>query len=600
MATRIVSVADVAALYSAIINPNRKRPIAIFSIPSGLENPEFDVAEIEADCKSTVDCYTIPNGDLTYKFSEMLPDRWAVYGGAARGYPLDLDPKSGSSRVPSKLYFTNDEKLRANLARQLTSDLIGYANEAGLFVKPTNGVRQSAKVMQIYGGEVAILMLPNSELVPLRNSLTFPGISLAAILEKGQVVHGEYHAPSKTFTLDQQNLTQAEFVEKYPYGTVTLALVIETTRQSAKVAVHPNLVFEVRKDEITGNPLDVIDEYLEIGEVFPFRVYRDPQGRTRLKCNDIDDDEIVEPAVSLIDGGAPWITEEQGVITVEDELPEEALKFTEAPPSVLDELGEQLQAQEATDALPAATEVEAAPKFPMPGRDGIVRGVTPSKPKETAGDHLAKFTIKTLSEKIAAAKNELTRERDKSRHFAEQLADQKAAFSDLTRKFKAAREDARRFKRESRGDASAVANPWATRNQFASTEDWLRWEVRKYWVENFTVSDRRKFDIEKTFWSFGSRFFDDLNEKNFTDLQIRKVIRGLAELVSGRREETYSPESHALTDGGTSQRMRGKDRAMRLYIEENTASARRLHYWILDSGGVELSNLVLHDTYEIY
>ena len=39
--------------------------------------------------------------------------------------------------------------------------------------------------------------------------------------------------------------------------------------------------------------------------------------------------------------------------------------------------------------------------------------------------------------------------------------------------------------------------------------------------------------------------------------------------------------------------------AWRSYVEQKAASARRLHYWTLPGGAIELARVVLHDDYRI-
>ncbi len=49
--------------------------------------------------------------------------------------------------------------------------------------------------------------------------------------------------------------------------------------------------------------------------------------------------------------------------------------------------------------------------------------------------------------------------------------------------------------------------------------------------------------------------------------------------------------------GGTEQRVRADDgaKAWRVSLQINTPSARRLHFWRLPDGGVELSRVGVHD-----
>lgn len=74
-----------------------------------------------------------------------------------------------------------------------------------------------------------------------------------------------------------------------------------------------------------------------------------------------------------------------------------------------------------------------------------------------------------------------------------------------------------------------------------------------------------------------------------------EVLTGLAADIPGR-------ELHRLrtgNGGGDPYRVRADGaRAFRASLQVNTPSARRLHYWQLPNGQIELSRVVLHDDVE--
>lgn len=80
--------------------------------------------------------------------------------------------------------------------------------------------------------------------------------------------------------------------------------------------------------------------------------------------------------------------------------------------------------------------------------------------------------------------------------------------------------------------------------------------------------------------------------ERFTASQQRKALRAIVNTLLDRAR---SP--HVLTRGPAGEQWVREDgaRCWRAYIEESTASARRLHFWRLPGGELELSRVVLHD-----
>ena len=81
-----------------------------------------------------------------------------------------------------------------------------------------------------------------------------------------------------------------------------------------------------------------------------------------------------------------------------------------------------------------------------------------------------------------------------------------------------------------------------------------------------------------------------------------KALKAAVEVLTGVAERNAAREVHALrTDGGgdAAQVVRGDGaKCFRAAIEQRVASARRLHYWRLPDGSVELSRVVVHDDFK--
>lgn len=82
-----------------------------------------------------------------------------------------------------------------------------------------------------------------------------------------------------------------------------------------------------------------------------------------------------------------------------------------------------------------------------------------------------------------------------------------------------------------------------------------------------------------------------------------RVVSSVASLLTGRAPQSGSAGVHAFrtsTAGTAPQRIRGDGaRAFRLSLQHNTPAARRLLYWQLKDGSIELANIAYHDNYEI-
>jgi hypothetical protein len=172
-------------------------------------------------------------------------------------------------------------------------------------------------------GARAFVLTSSRELATVRQEITFPGVPLEWLLPTNTPIKGKYNDAEKLFLPQIENQSLDSLVETYGYGNLVLVLVKETERKKGIATIYPSIDIQFNLDEISGNERDLVTDFLEPGQVVAMRLYRDPQGRTRLKMNDIDDDEVPVEAVPVIAGGPAWLVPERDIPIQETAAPEE-------------------------------------------------------------------------------------------------------------------------------------------------------------------------------------------------------------------------------------------------------------------------------------
>jgi predicted RNA-binding protein with RPS1 domain len=124
-------------------------------------------------------------------------------------------------------------------------------------------------------------------------------------------------------------------------------------------------------------------------------------------------------------------------------------------------------------------------------------------------------------------------------------------------------------------------------------------EVSQAWERMTTPADRDRYPWRDP--RLGPDFLDSLGRVHGVSRE--RVVEVCAHVVSGRAPDVPSLELHPLRiseGGGTPQRVRDDGaKAWRCSLQVKAPAARRLHYWELPGGGVELARLVYHDDYSI-
>lgn len=146
----------------------------------------------------------------------------------------------------------------------------------------------------------------------------------------------------------------------------------------------------------------------------------------------------------------------------------------------------------------------------------------------------------------------------------------------------------------------AMPGPAARRTRFDRDDEWLRLEIHLAWLDRLDPADRLRWPLPEPF-GLGARFADSVLSLDAGLLP--KVLRAVVDVLTGRVRDLPARRIHPLRsgDGATAADLvRAHDgaRCFRVYVEQNTPQARRLHYWAIPDGTIELSRVVLHDDME--
>ena len=651
MVTIARTTADVDMLLRGILDPHRVRPIAVVTTLFASGEPLIDVAKLERSVDGVADIALVESGDLTHQLVNGLPPDCTTFNGAVRSFPTGGEWMLRPSLARRRFSFSPTDG--ETVLQSVIEDLLGMAYRAGLTVASAISALHASGVVHgmVADNTRALVQLDNGGMATISAETTFAPAPLDWVIGDGGRVHGMLDPDTRRLLLDDTFANAATLWAHYPVGSVTLALVHSVERQRAVLLVHPSHPVTVSRDDLSTNPLDRVDLLLTEGDVIEVRVVRDPHGRPALRTIDLDDDETVLSAVTLTTDGQPWLrvgralpqaNTELTVTSIEQFLETVGLARDATDTAAPLDTAPLLEAGSATE--PACVElvgVERANVSPTT-RPGPGPGLRPALATElsahaatsapaanaTAPDPTAPTgTAPTASERRTALQSalatidllqgQLRTERARQRgpgdaalraevdqltSLAKELvADKKRAVEDARTQrerltsAQASLRSARRI-----AESTAPDSPRDRRDRFATPEEWIRHELYVQWIARFDASSRVQHPLPMSV-RMGPQFAASLDPLDAT--QLDKALRCAMEAATGFISKMSAREVHSLRHGGGGDDapvVRPSDgaRCQRAYIEQKTPQARRLHYWSLRGGGVELSRVVTHDDVE--
>ena len=98
---RHVNTAEEArSLAAHLLDRSRLRPCVVISTAAGQAEPYADVDKILTDVGDLGEVYVLATGEASWAFSNEMPEKTQVYGGASRVYPVDLSRREDPLRSP--------------------------------------------------------------------------------------------------------------------------------------------------------------------------------------------------------------------------------------------------------------------------------------------------------------------------------------------------------------------------------------------------------------------------------------------------------------------------------------------------------------------
>ncbi|MEW2012675.1 MULTISPECIES: hypothetical protein [Microbacterium] len=558
-------------LGAEILSPRRRPLILISSDESGafLYDPEHVEREIGTD----VDVVTISTGDTTYALQSVLPEKANVYGGAARSYPPDFHsaPDWWRSALRFPKHHSVEELIEDALAQVVTT-----------IAAPVERARWArATVERVSGATGNVARLDDGERVMIVADRLTSQAALAEGLEVGSSVEG--WLLGKDLSPEAERFNPDRLVD----GSVTLARVVKVTDRRVNLMLHPlSPEYPLRRRDVIpgvddGENEDVsCADVVREGETVRTRVTRSAQGLA-LSLVNVDPEAVIVEPQSLLKGGPAWLQE--GLHQEPKALSAPAAVQAPSEPVVTVTSPSDNPAGPPLSGLPFVGAVSARDLQEVRDELAGLRGTIGRLGHELReGTDLE--TLDRLRDEITTLSAQLREEREKS-------AERSLMIVRLTREVR----DARSVKTQVTHDSDT---PRARQSLWPDRESWIREEIRRAWVQRVLAGEKHRYPLQEGFL-VGPSFVSSL--EILDDGQLDKMLRAAVYVLIRRAHEVPSLDLHELRSG-----MGGEDapvvradgaKSWRVAIEQKTASARRLHYWVLPGGKIELSRVGIHDDY---
>jgi hypothetical protein len=573
----VSSKTDVAKLAAGLLDARRRMPWCVVSHTVQAPTSYLNLDGLASSVAEIAEVFLIAHGELTYHLSDLLPEGTGVYGDAARLYQRGFSKQAGTFDVPRYLLdVSNSKRLQVEIENDIwkNADLGTFKKDRG-----KREVAQTGKVVKVYPPSVAVVELANGMRATIRQEVCFPGIPIHWFISEQDELNGTWDEANSDFIPNGTKLTLKEVVEHYGFGHVVLGLVKSSERQTGIITVFPGVDIKITREEISGNDRDLVLDFLDVGDVVAARLYRDPQGRTGLRMDDIDDDEIPLPALPILEEGRPWLVEAHNEDTETTEF-ESDLETEE--PEVL---------KTAVEATPTST-------IGLPGPGVVI--VQPANSTALGGRERSdfQFQVKVLNGRIQDLEGRLkARELDVMALSAE-LRDVESNLAGALHNYREERKKSTAAKRQGARIDNGKSTTQSRRSRWITDEDWFGEELRRAWVGRYKPEDRKEFALDLAKVSYGREFFNTLRESHISEEDLRKIVRVVLDIVTDRNSRERMHEVHPLRESASSsaRNLTREDGAIcfRAYVEENTAQAKRLHFWKVPNGW-ELSRVGLHD-----
>lgn len=592
-----------ASALADLLNGNaRRQPVAVVTIPAGLTDPWIDVDEIAREAGALAEVYLMPTGSFTWDFSHRMAEGTQVYGGAGRVYPVGHEWASDLTKSPLRFAFNADDGRRAT--QQLISDMFRMAAAAGLLQSlPARELRKVDGTVKMVIAGRALVDVGNRFPAAIAEELTVEDVPIERIVTAGLRIEGWYDADSNRVDIRRSLRPGSDALAPYAVGDVLLSKVTKVRSGKAELLLYPHtttppVVVTVLRADVTSNPADDLQTLMTVGEVIPARVVRTGP-RWALVLNDVDDDEPIVEAPSLLDGGPPWLTEEPELAEVAEPQTVTPMSLPmppAAPPSATEEPAPgTAPASVAARPNPGMLDRSRPRPTPVPGSTPTASPI-PADSTRTLLRKLDGLTAEVvgLKREVEGLQTQLLAGADEREQLRFLLGQAERRGNKAENDLKSTRARLRKAGRTTKPGVATDGGPL-----FADPEKGFRYLVLTRWASRTLPSEQQ--DRPLVDFLIGTRFLESL--ERLEGIKSEKVADVVFEIVTGLAPRLPSREVHHLRAGPGGDdpvRVRGDGAvAWRASLQVNTPSARRIHYWVLPTGQVELARVATHDDFDI-
>jgi predicted RNA-binding protein with RPS1 domain len=581
-----------------------------------------------------------------------------VYGGAVRVWWPGVGPEADPRDHP--LFFIHDRSESPEVIGRIVAE---FERRGLLESKiPAAGAELPAVVTALRPWGADLKLAGGSAAYVHGSNLTrITGLAPERVLRSGQSVRvrvlgktdadGRLEVSLKPFEPDPWE----RVAEEYRTGMVVEGVVDELRNFGAFVTALPGVKGLLHKSQISNEWVSHPEDFLDPGDRIAVRIVRMDRAENKidLTLRGVAADVEPVPAVSVYPDGPSWLPSvadepepEALPAVVADLVREQDEKDTEQQvevdkePTAVDSYGEELALQEDEVSAGSPGEHELLGASPTVEIEALERTIESAREVEQQVASLfagAEQRLSRLRAEAAQVRRDLDGDLASARlrvlEFAESevgdltgsteaaLADARELADELREQLEAAENDRRelleRIKQERARSRASEERVEGLRSELRAERDAAEVlratlnalepdlerqfiaEVRAVWGITGTATDRERYPWREP--RLGPEFLASLERVH--GISRERVVEVCAHVVSGRAADIGGLELHALREsevGGAPQRVRADGaKAWRCSLQGQSPAARRLHYWTLRDGQVELAKIVYHDDYSI-
>ncbi|MCE0534098.1 hypothetical protein LWF15_01080 [Kineosporia rhizophila] len=585
----------VRELAAQLNSGQRTRPAVVVTVPTGRAEPWIKPDRIADELADLADVYLLANAATGWAFTSQMPDGTSVYGGAGRVYPPDIAWVHNPFLSRLHLAYSDEEAEHATTA--LIESALDAAAACGLIGAPPPTGHAKEVTGEVVGFPTASQVMVNASdgwIAMIRVSTLVPGVDSNQLFSVGMQVKGVLDTESRVLDVRGRLPDPRAQLEQLSEGQYIWARVERVEADRAVLLPCPGAPVTVSVKDVIADAVGDLRDLLTENETVAVRV---GPGRDGVTLKLVAFESLSEQAqqrisaLPFLPGGPPWLTPPGPAAPPRETPAVRSDPVPSAPPPAR---------------IPTPAELYGIPRPPETPPE--TRAPTPARRVPTPADLFPGVFRRDSTDELQQLRTQLDAARSSLSTLNQSLTDLTARLTDAQHQIRVQESDAsqqRMTLKEKDKDLTRLRRELrdAKRSQrsgdflFLDPEAQFRHDLYEHWVHRVHASEKAERPLLD--YSLGPEFLPSLDA--LEGVSRSKVLDVLVEVLTGRAETMTSRDLHRLRRGlgGNDAPVQREDGAVcwRVSLQNNSPSARRLHYW-RSPEGIELSRVVVHDDYE--